>query len=274
MDSGRSLLAMAEALFEPLGNDRYLPTDLARGPWSADALHGGPVAALLAGAAEGLLEDLHPARVTVELLRPTPIAPLTVTAGVARPGRKVRLLTADVATEDGTRVASATVLGIRRDDVAVPEVTGGPPPPPPPPPTAVPAAARGALALGGDWDAFHNQGVEHRFVAGSFLDPGPATDWIRLRVPVVAGRPPSPLERVLSAADFGHGISGVADFTRLLFINPDLTVHLHRLPAGEWVCLDAVSNLEPHGVGLAQSALWDERGLLGRSLQSLLVAPR
>jgi hypothetical protein len=262
---------MADALFEPLGNDRYLPTDLARGPWSADALHGGPVAALLAGAAEGLLEGLHPARVTVELLRPAPITPLRVTAAVVRPGRKVRLVTADVATDDGTRVASATVLGIRRDDVAVPEVAHGAPPPPP---NAVPAAARGAVAVAGDWDAFHNQGVEHRFVAGSFLDPGPTTDWIRLRVPVVAGQPPSPLERVLAAADFGNGISGVADFTRLLFINPDLTVHLHRLPEGEWVCLDAVSHLEPHGVGLAQSALWDERGLLGRSLQSLLVEPR
>lgn len=264
---------MADALFEPLGTDRYLPTDLTRGPWTADALHGGPVAALLAGAAEGLLDDLHPARVTVELLRPAPVAPLTVSTAVARPGRKVRLVTADVATEDGTKVASATVLGIRRDDVAVPEGAAfdGVAPRPP---DAVPAAARGDVAVAGGWDAFHNLGVEHRFVAGSFLDPGAATDWIRLRVPVVAGQPPSPLERVLAAADFGNGISGVADFTRLLFINPDLTVHLHRLPAGEWVCLDAVSQLEPHGVGLAQSALWDERGLLGRSLQSLLVEAR
>jgi hypothetical protein len=264
---------MADALFAPLGNDRYLPTDLARGPWSPDALHGGPVAALLAGAAEGLLDGLHPARVTVELLRPAPIAPLTVTTAVARPGRKVRLVAAEVATEDGTKVASATVLGIRRDDVAVPEgaaADGAPPPPP----DAVAEAGRDDVAVAADWDAFHNRGVEHRFVAGSFADPGPATDWIRLRVPVVAGEPPSPLERVLAAADFGNGISGVADFTRLLFINPDLTVHLHRLPEGEWVCLDAVSHLEPHGVGLAQSSLWDERGRLGRSLQSLLVEPR
>ena len=31
------------------------------------------------------------------------------------------------------------------------------------------------------------------------------------------------------------------DWTRYLFINVDLTVHLHRMPAGEWVCLDAVT---------------------------------
>ncbi len=263
---------MADALFEPLADARYLPTDLSRGPWTKDALHGGPVAALLAGAAEALLEDLHPARVTVELLRPAPVAPLTVAIAVTRPGRKVRLVAAEVATEDGTVVASATVLGIRREDVAVPEEASSAGTAPPPP-GSLRTTDRGALAAG-EWDAFHNAGVEHRFVTGSLLEPGPAIDWIRLRVPVVAGTAASPLQRVMAAADFGNGISSVADFTRLLFINPDLTVHLHRMPAGEWVCLDAVSHLEPHGVGLAQSDLWDERGRLGRSLQSLLVGVR
>ena len=63
---------MVDALFEALGDERFLPGDAARGPWSQDSLHGGPVAALLAGAAETLLDGLHPARVTVELLRPAP----------------------------------------------------------------------------------------------------------------------------------------------------------------------------------------------------------
>jgi hypothetical protein len=264
---------MVDALFEVLGDDRYLPTDAARGPWSRDALHGGPVGALLAGAAEALLDGLHPARVSVELLRPAPVAPLTVGTRVVRPGRKVRLVAADATTEDGTVVATAVVLGIRRDDVPLP-AGAMPHAEPPPPPDSVPDAPRGGVAVFDDWDAFHNTGVEHRFVAGEFAAPGPATDWIRLRVPVIPGVTPTPLQRVMAAADFGNGISGVADFSTLLFINPDLTVHLHRLPAGEWVCLDAVSHLEPHGVGLAQSALWDERGPLGRALQSLLVEAR
>lgn len=263
---------MADGLFEPLGGDRYLPTGLARGPWTKDALHGGPVAALLAGAAELLLDDLQPARVTVELLRPALVTPLTVTTTVTRPGRKVRLVAAEAATDDGTVVASATVLGIRRTDVAVPEEAAAAGTPPPPPETLAAVAREDNTT--GDWEAFHNSGVELRYAAGSLLEAGPATAWIRLRAPVVAGTPASPLQRVMGAADFGNGISSVADFTKLLFINPDLTVHLHRLPVGEWVCLDAVSCLEPHGVGLAQSHLWDERGPLGRSLQSLLVEAR
>lgn len=263
---------MADSLFEPLGKDRYLPTEAARGPWTPDALHGGPVGALLAGAAEDLLDQLHPARVTVELLRPVPVAPLLLEARLARPGRKVRLVEASLRTDDGTLVATATVLGIRRQAVAVPPRATADTPPPGP--DSAPPAGRADVATANDYEGFHNIGVEHRFVAGSFLDRGPATDWLRLRVPVVAGRPISPLQRVLGAADFGNGISAVADFAELIFINPDLTVHLHRLPVGEWVCLEATSLLEPHGVGLAQSALWDEDGLLGRSLQSLLVEAR
>ncbi len=259
---------MADALFTPVDGERVLPTDAARGPWTPDALHGGPVAALLGGAAEPLLEGLHPARVTVELLRPAPVAPLRVTARAVRPGRKVRLVGTELATEDGTVVATATVLGIRRADVPAPESEV---PPPPPPPDSVTATERGGVAVELDYDAFHNTGVEHRFVRGSFVELGPATDWIRLRVPVVAGSAATPLQRVLGAADFGNGISALSDFASLLFINPDLTVHLHRLPVGEWVALEASTRLEQDGVGLAQSVLWDERGPLGRSLQSLLV---
>jgi hypothetical protein len=262
---------MADALFTRLDGDQVLPGPLARGPWSPDALHGGPVAALLAVAAEPALEGMHPARVTVELLRPVPVAPLRVSARVTRPGKKVRLVAAEVTTDDGTLVASATVLGIRRTELAVPDALAADPPPPP---SAAAGAPRGTVSSGPDYDAFHNAGVEHRFVRGSFEVLGPATDWIRLAVPVLADEPTTPLQRVLAAADFGNGISRMADFEDLLFINPDLTVHLHRLPVGEWVCLDAASVFEPHGAGLAQSALWDEQGPIGRSLQSLLLESR
>ena len=55
---------------------------------------------------------------------------------------------------------------------------------------------------------------------------------------------------------------------------PDLTVHLHRVPAGEWVCLDSLTVPERHGVGMTDTLLLDERGPIGRAAQSLLVAER
>lgn len=256
------------SLFVPARGDRWLPTDHARGPWHVDALHGGPTAALLAGAAEALVPGMHPARMTVELLRPVPVAPLRLEAKVVRPGRKVTLVEATVSTDAGP-VARATLLAIRRAAVPTPPAPTREPPPLPDRESEQPPGFMNALS-----PAFHNAGVEHRFAVGRFDRPGPAVDWIRLRVPVVPGREPTPLQRVVAAADFGNGIASATDWTTHTFINPDLTVHLVRVPVGEWVCLDASTQVSDEGIGLAQSELWDEKGPIGRSLQSLVVEPR
>ena len=258
-----------ESLFEPVEGG-WIPTDYSRGPWSPKALHGGPVAALLAGAAERRGSEGNdiawlPARITIELLRPVPVAPLRIDAAMYRPGRKVQLVDVTLRTADGTDVATARLLRVREEEIPAPVTTALAPP-------ANPETLTGTPTLGRqDYPAFHSHGVEHRFAVGTFDELGPASDWIRLRVPVVPGEAPTPLQRVAAAADFGNGVSRVADFTELTFINPDLTIHLHRPPAGEWVCIEAHTWMEGHGLGLAESRLWDTRGPLGRSLQSLLI---
>jgi hypothetical protein len=262
------------ALFERLEDGHWMPTGFSRGPWSPDALHGGPVAALLAGALEVAAAQhdpatpMLPARLSVELLRPVPMARLGLVTEVVRPGRKVRLVDGALSSADGTVVATARLLQIRAADIASAPVTTrveGPPPP-----QAVPRSRPASV----DLLHFHSHAIEHRFVSGGFEQFGPAMDWMRLLVPVVAGEAPTPLQRVAAAADFGNGISRVAHWDLLLFINPDLTIHLHRSPVGEWVCVDAVTWMEPHGTALAESRLWDEQGPLGRSLQSLIVEDR
>jgi hypothetical protein len=122
--------------------------------------------------------------------------------------------------------------------------------------------------------AFHRHAVTHGFVAGSFLDLGPATDWIRLRVPVVAGEEPSPLQRVAAAADFGNGVSAAVPHDSHTFINPDLTITLTREAVGASVGIAAVTRVDPAGVGSTETVLWDERGRLGRAVQTLLVESR
>jgi hypothetical protein len=261
---------MTEALFAP-DRDGWLPTELARGPWSPEALHGGPVAALLAGLAEGAVrsDGMHPARLTVELLRPVPLAALRGEARLLRPGRKVQWVGASLYEGEGDReLARATVLWIRREPLPLPGSHGGGRAARPPGPETVPTT-RPAWQSGSR--AYHSHGVEHRVVRGAWGRPGPCTDWIRLRVPVIAGDAPSPLQRVAAAADFGNGISAALPFGAWRFVNPDLTIHLQGLPRGEWVALDAVTWLEGQGIGLAGSELFDEEGRLGRSLQSLLL---
>lgn len=260
---------MSDAIFIPDG-DRFIPTDLARGPWTPEAQHGGPPAALLARAVERFAggEGMCVARLTVELLRPVPIAPLTIDTNWARPGRKVQLLAASLLSGD-TEVARASGLRMRRTQILLPSDV----------PRIAPPAAPDSGSVGlppwaaaMEYRAFHSLAVEHRFVGGSFAQPGPATDWIRLRVPLVEGEETSPLCRVAAAADFGNGISWVVNRSEgYSFINPDLTIYVHRLPVGEWVCLDAVTHVQSSGIGLAESTLYDEQGIIGRALQSLII---
>lgn len=250
--------------------EAYLPGPLCVGPWSPDAQHGGPVSALLAGAVEAAVDPrfeevpVQTVRVTVELLRPVPLSPLTISAAVVRPGRNVQLVEAAMHSE-GQEVARARGLRIRRTDMEVPVETAVPPAPVPssdPPPSSV--ARRTAFA----------EAVDLRFVKGSWDETGPVVMWTRLVVPVVEGVEPSPLQRVTAAADFGNGVSRVLEFDHHVFINPDLTVALARVPEGEWVGFDVVSRLSTEGFGQAESAVFDPLGPVGRAVQSLLISER
>lgn len=263
---------MAEAIYTRDGPDRFIPTELARGPWDPDAQHGGAPAALLAGLLERLPADgeapMAVVRLTYELLRPVPLTPLEVTTRVARPGRRVQLLEASLSA-DGEEVCRATALRIREDDVSVPEPPAVPGPPRRPEesrPTKPPAAEAHAM--------FAGDGIEIRFAEGRFRGPGPACAWFRLRVPIVAGEVITPLQRLTAAADFPNGISAVVDWATHVFINPDLTIYIERPPDGEWVALDAVTRLGPRGTGVSDAVLFDERGRIGRAQQALYVAER
>lgn len=259
---------MPEAFYAQLDDSTFRPSAHTAGPWDARHQHGGPPSALLGRAMERLagLADAITARVTVEILGPIPVdADLTVTAQSLRSGRSVELLSAEL-TANGRMVAAARCWRIRTGAIPVASPAGEPP--------ALPAAGVDARVAGTIWDGHYLSAIEWRFAAGHFVDAGPATVWTRMRVPLLADEEPSPLQRVLTVADSGNGVSGELDPRRYLFINPELTVHLHRLPAGEWICLDARTTLQPHGVGLAETVIYDRAGRVGRGAQALLAAAR
>jgi acyl-Coa thioesterase superfamily protein/acyl-CoA thioesterase superfamily protein len=250
--------------------DWFASTPWTRGPWDPGAQHAGPPAALVARAIEGLEPDreFQVARFTLEILRPIPLTALRVEARVARPGKRVQLVEASLLDERGD-VARAGAWLIRRADEPVPAAGQEPPP------FDAPLDAPAAPVFDPPWEGeSYFTAMEWRVVRGAFFEPGPAAAWMRSRIPLVEGEEPSPLARVLIVADSGNGISSVRSPLEYLFINTELTVHLFRLPVGEWVCLDAVSRIDPSGIGVAESILWDETGRLGRGNQALLVAPR
>jgi Thioesterase-like superfamily len=257
------------AFYEPDGAG-YLATELTRGPWDPGAQHAGPPAALLGRELELLpeAEDFQLSRITFEILRPVPIGPVEVEARIVRPGRRAQMLEAELRV-DGEVLMMARAWRLRREELDMPaEATAIPPGP------KIPSEPGPSTFLPSGSSVGYQTAMELRFTSGAFTELGPALAWLRIRGTLVGEETPSPLQRVLVAADVGNGISAAVDFRKFLFVNVDLTVQLERLPEGEWVGVDAVTLAQPTGRATAESTLLDERGRFGRALQSLLVSPR
>lgn len=260
---------MPDAFYEPDG-ELFRATELTRGPWDAGAQHAGPPAALLGRALEQLPggEGMQVGRVTFEILRSVPIAPVRISAEIVRPGRKVQMLAAELSVE-GEVLMRVRGWRLRRAEIEIPpEVTSTPPPP------SFPEDVGGFDFFPTGHELGYHSAMELRFSSGGFMELGPATAWLRMRDPLVAGEEPSPLQRTLIAADVGNGISAALDFRRFVFVNVDLTVHLERMPVGEWVCVDALTLPQSSGIGTAESVLADRDGRIGRALQTLLISER
>jgi hypothetical protein len=263
MASARYRVAAVTGAFYARDGDAFVPSELTRGPWDPQAQHAGPPAGLLAGALERCepREGTRIGRITIEILGPVPLAPLTIGAAVTRPGRSVEWLQASLSSPDG-EVMRASAWRVAAGDVRMD----------PDPPPSGPDQGREREFFPTGQDAGYHTAMEYRFVRGGFVEPGPAMVWMRMRGPLVDGAETSPLERLMVVADVGNGVSAVLDWREYVFINTELTVHLLHPPQGEWVGVDAVTRVD--GVGLAESELWDEHTRVGRAAQTLLVRRR
>lgn len=258
-----------QAYYLPGPDEAYTPTLATESPWSTDAQHGGPPTALLGR----VMNERHPvdgmriARITVEFLGPVPRVPVTVTTAVIRGGRRVRLL-------EGTLLAAGQPVALARAWQIAANGEGGVPvdrlpvQAPPPIPDAQPQRFFSGFEHWG-----YGQSIEWRWVRGSWENPtGEAAVWARPRLPLILGQPEHPADHALVVADSANGISSPFDPGEWLFVPPAVTVTLHRHPAGEWVCLAAVTMLAADGLGSTLGTLSDASGVIGSVAQPLLVS--
>ncbi|HET6626979.1 MAG TPA: thioesterase family protein [Nocardioidaceae bacterium] len=250
--------------------DTYLSQPTTGSPWGPASQHGGPPAALLTRALESLDTGTGTGRVvgrmTMELLGPVPVGPLSVTASVVRPGRTVDLCEATLYDGRGGR-AVARAAGWRFPaGENGPRGTGEP----------LPHTARDGEPHERpvSWSGGYLDAVEWRWITGAVMEPGPGVVWMRPRVPLVEGEQMSPVQRLMTCVDSASGVSAELDPGRWAFLNTELTVHVLRPPVGEWLCLEARTTLSTGSVGLATSDVYDELGPVARSAQALLVARR
>jgi len=258
--------------YVPLENGAFASSGLTRGPWHPDHQHGGPPIALAARSIEraaAALELTHIARLTTNLLRPVPIAELTVEVETEYAGRNVAHFSGRLLA-GGKEVARLTAVAQREGALELPP--GLPGHPLPQAPQSVESSPEQRFPFSTKMLGYQDL-IESRIAAGVFFR-GPSAVWFRMRHPLVAGEEPSALQRVAVAADSGNGISAVLGFDRYIFVNSDLTINLLRKARGEWVCIDARTLLGPDGGGLAEARIFDAQGLIGRSTQSLAIRRR
>ncbi len=257
-----------DCFFTTNDNDWFTPTSHTRGPWDTEHCHAGPPTGLLARALEHLLPTQRLTRLTVNLTRPVPFKGFRISAEIQRSGRTVSVSNASLIDENDRVCVTASALHMTEQPVHnFPTHTR--------PPLNPNDAETGKFPIQQTLHkkpAFNGDGVEIKYPQGQSHHTGPTIAWMKT-VPLLATETPSPFQRICPLADCGNAFGRNADPTEVNFMNPDLTILLHRDPEGEWLGTDACGYWEPSGIGMADAHLFDRHGSVGRALQTLLLRP-
>lgn len=257
---------MTECFFTSEDNIWFQPTSHTRGPWHEDHCHAGPPTALLARAVEQLNPAQRLVRITVNLLRPIPHAGFRITSEITRQGRIVSTATATLIDASDKVCANATALQMTVQSEQMPASH------------SVDYGKHSDSRTGQfpikktlhDKPAFNGDGVTVKYPEGQNPEPGPTIAWMKT-VPLLANETPSPFQRICPLADCSNAFSRNAEPWEVNFMNPDLTILLHRDPVGEWLGTNAIGYWENSGIGMADAQLFDETGAVGRAMQTLLL---
>jgi hypothetical protein len=254
----------AEPFFRRDG-EYFAPTLASRGPWNETSLHGRVVVGLLGREIERRYgdADFTPARLTVDMYRLPDLSPIEVVVRPIREGGRLRLVEAELIS-GGTSAARAVCQLLRRT-ADPPGRVWSPPNWDAPPPASIPEPTDRRNGMGGMWAT--------RPITGAFGDVGPRRMWMSEVRELIGGEPLTPFSRVALAADFASPFANAGD-QGLGYINSDVTVYLHRVPAGEWIGFEVIDHQASDGVAIGSCALYDEVGRIGVSSVAALAQRR
>jgi hypothetical protein len=255
---------------DPIG-EKFAATDMVRSTWTAAIQHGAPVSSLLVRALERCArrDETRLSRVMIDLLGGVPAAgDLWVRSRVDRPGRQIELVTSEMLApgKDGEPRTVARASGWRIATLDTTALVHQPAQP------LRPLAEAKNRNMEKDWDPNYVHSLDWRWLTRPMSD-GPGESWLKPTVDLVKGETMTPLERLFAVADSANGIGTKLDIRKWTFMNTDLVVHVHRIPEGEWTGIRAETSYGPDGIATTYGTLFDEKGPVGGSQQSVLVRP-
>lgn len=239
--------------------DTFYPQSIARGGWGK-SVSGHVVGGLLGWAAERVVDDsaFLPARLTVDLPRPTAFEPIDLRARVLRNGRRLRLVEV-VMLQGGEVVAQATGLFLRRGEqpagtVWSPDIEM------PPIPAHLQPSDNSLFVRTYGWGMAIQNPEPNRSGEG-----GEKFTWLRLTQPLIQDEPLTPFTRAAMAADVTASLVNWSS-DGLQFINADYTVTLSRLPEGPMIGLAAQGHCSHDGIATGSATIFDQQGKIGNSV--------
>lgn len=240
-----------EACFAADG-DSYQPLSQARSYWSKTALSGRAVVGLLGHEAERRHGEAEwvPARLTVDMFRLAPFEKLQIKTRIIKEGRRLRLIEADLVFA-GEAAARATCQFLRTMP-APPGRVWSPAPWGAPHPDTIATRA----------ESVRPRAFEMRTIKGALGALEEKQCWVREKSGIVEGRPFSPFSRVAIAADYVSPYAHAGD-AGIQYMNTDVTLHLHRLPEGEWIGFESSGHEASQGIAVGHCRLHDLSGPIG-----------
>jgi hypothetical protein len=256
---------------DPLG-EKFRASDYVVSTWGANMQNAAPVSALLVRALEHASprDDTRLSRIVIDLLGPVPVADqLWVDAQVVRPGTKIELVEAEMSAPgpNGTPrpVAKATAWRFQEHDTDALHFTPAAP--------LRPVADGHPRQVDDNADQTYLQSLDWRWL-NDILNDVPGECWAKPVVDLVKGETMTSLERLFAVADIANGMGSRIAMAQWTFLNTDLVVHVHRVPAGEWIGVRAETHYGSDGVGVSVGTLFDERGPVAAIQQAQLVRRR
>ena len=229
----------------------YQPTKHAQGAWNEHEQHMAPATGLLTAELQGYAPQANTriARISLDILGLIPLDDFTITTRRIRPGKTIELIEAVM--------SSSEIAGLEDQKARYqPE----------------------ELPVWDDMKGWPGGFIESvRLVADPDRRPGRGMVWITNDVEMVEGLPTDDLVHLLGMVDTANGVVprlglGLSQL-EWMFPNTDLQIHMHRIPTGKWLGIEAMQQYGTDGIGLTSAVLHDIHGPFGRSEQILTIRP-
>lgn len=242
---------------------RYCSTIHAQGVWNEHEQHMAPASGIIAAELAQFQprDDVRIGRISYDVWGLIEAGEFCIITRVIRAGKTIELLESEMQAQGRTCIVARTwrmcvqdssaVAGLEDQVIQHPEAL-----------PEWPGMSR--------WPGGFIQSLEAR--VDEQYRPGKGIVWLNNAKDMVENQPTSDFVHLLGMVDTANGIvpRQGANVT-WGFPNLDLQIHLHRLPTGRWLGLEAVQQFGNDGIGLTSAILHDVQGPFGRSEQILTL---